>query len=166
MVHIGSHDASQQKNADPRPLTASVDIDASPDEVWRVISDVRRTPEWSTECRRVVARRAVRTGSLLVGLNRRKAVVWATLSRITDLEFGSMISWVVLTNRSLWTYRITAADGGTRLTETRETPRGETRFALWFTRALLGGQGVHDDELEGAMASGLQVIKAAVEERS
>jgi hypothetical protein len=162
MVHIET-DSAAPKDAPPRPLTASTEIAASPDDVWRVVSDVRRTSEWSSECRRVFARRSLRVGSLMLGINRRKAVTWVTLSRITELEIGRSIAWVVLTNRSVWTYRVTPSGVGALLTETRETPRGETRFALWFTRVLLGGQGVHDDELEAAMASGLELIKARVE---
>jgi hypothetical protein len=156
MVHIGSND--------PRPLVATIDIDATPEQVWRVISDVRRTSEWSPECRRVVARSPLRVGRFLLGLNRRKAIVWATVSRITEFEADRAISWVVLTNRSVWTYRVEPTDTGSRLTETRETPRGEGRFALWFTRAFLGGQGAHDDELEGGMQAGLDVIRQAVEQ--
>lgn len=153
-------------SAEPRPLTASISIDATPDRVWRVISDVRRTAEWSPECRKVVARSPLRVGSRLLGLNRRKAIVWATVSRITELEVDRVISWVVLTNRSVWTYRLEPTDAGSRLTETRETPRGEGRFALVFTRVLLGGQRAHDDELEAGMQAGLGLIKQAVERES
>lgn len=147
----------------PRPLVAEIEIAAPPDAVWRVVSDVRRTQEWSPECRRVLLRGDARTGSLLLGLNRRKAITWVTVSRITDLQCECFISWTVLTNRSVWTYRLTPLDSGTRLTETRETPRGEGRFALWFTRAFLGGQRAHDDELEQGMGAGLAVIKATAE---
>lgn len=147
----------------PRPLSATVEIAAPPNEVWQVVSDVRRTNEWSPECRRVMVRGTLRRGSLLFGLNRRKAIGWATVSRVVGLEPDRLISWVVLTNRSVWTYELASIDGGTRLTETRETPRGEGRFALWFTRAFLGGQRDHDDELELGMLQGLTVIKDAVE---
>jgi hypothetical protein len=163
MVRITSAAASIPKDAPPRPLTAAIEIAAPPDSVWRVVSDVRRTGEWSTECRRVLARRGVGVGSLIVGINRRKAVVWATVSRISDLTAERSISWVVLTNRSVWTYSMAPVDGVTHLTQTRATPRGESRFALWFTRAFLGGQAVHDDELERAMGRGLEVIKTIAE---
>src|SRR6185437_10943887 len=102
-------------------------------------------------------------GALLLGINHRKIVRWATLSRIMTYTPEHEISWLVLTNRSEWAYQLEAAAEGTALVHTRRTPRGENRFALWFTRALLGGQARHDDELEQGMTNGLQRIKAIVE---
>lgn len=150
-------------SADPRPLVATIDIDASPERVWEVISDVRRTPEWSPECRKVMLRDPLQVGKWLFGVNRRKAIAWVTVSRVTELDAGRAIGWVVLTNRSEWRYLVESRGGATRLTETRETPRGEGRFAIWFTRAFLGGQRAHDDELEAGMQAGLDVIKRAAE---
>lgn len=147
-------------DAEPRPLTASIEVAAPPEEVWRVVSDVRRTGEWSPECRRVVPLGPVRAGALLVGLNRRDRVGWATVSRVVSCVPGREIGWRVLTNRSEWRYAVEPADGGTRLTQTRRTPRGEGRFALWFTRRFLGGQAGHDDELERGMHDGLRTIAA------
>lgn len=141
-----------------RPLSASVEIAAAPQRVWQVVSDLRRTPEWSPECRRVVPVR-----DWLVGFNRRGRVFWATLSRVTRRDTGREIAWRVLTNRSVWTYRLEPVADGTRLTETRETPEGVARFASWFTATFLGGRAVHDAELESGMASGLARIKAIAE---
>ncbi|WP_396327699.1 SRPBCC family protein [Jatrophihabitans lederbergiae] len=42
------------RQLEPQPLTASIDVAASPSAVWRVVSDVRRTGEWSPECSRVL----------------------------------------------------------------------------------------------------------------
>ncbi|MBE7190799.1 SRPBCC family protein [Jatrophihabitans endophyticus] len=149
--------------ADPRPLTAEVRIDAAPSAVWSVVSDVGRTGEWSPECARVVAVGGVRRGGFLLGLNRRGKVRWATVSRVTSFDPERSLGWTVLTNRSQWTYRLEPDGDGTRLTETRRTPRGESRFAVWFTERLLGGQQAHDDELEAGMAAGLARIRALVE---
>jgi uncharacterized protein YndB with AHSA1/START domain len=147
----------------PRPLTATLDVAAPPARVWEVVSDVRRTPEWSPECRRVVPLGRLGPGALLLGVNRRGRVRWVTLSRVAAWTTGEEIGWVVLTNRSEWRYRLRPSGSGTTVTETRRTPRGEGRFALWFTRRFLGGQGVHDDELEQGMADGLRRIGAVVE---
>jgi hypothetical protein len=126
--------------------------------VWAVVSDVRRTGEWSPECRRVVP-----AGRWLIGFNRRNRVRWATVSRIEKREPNRVISWDVKTNRARWTYLLKPADGGTTLEHTRETPRGVGTVASWFTRAFLDGERAHDDELETGMASGLQRIKTIVE---
>jgi hypothetical protein len=148
---------------EPRPLSASIDVAASPAAVWSVVSDVRRTGEWSPECRRVVPLGPVRRGALLFGLNRRAGVRWATLSRVIAYAPESEIGWRVLTNRSEWRYQLRPSSTGTSITQTRRTPRGEGRFALWFTGKFLGGQESHDDELEHGMSEGLRRIKAIAE---
>jgi uncharacterized protein YndB with AHSA1/START domain len=145
------------------PLRVSIEIAAPPAEVWRVVSDVRRTPEWSPECTRVVPIGVVGEGSWMFGFNRRKAVRWPTLSRFVQYKPDREIAWVVRTNGAIWKYKIEATEAGSRLIETRETPNGIGRFARLFTRVLLGGQGTHDHELESGMASGLERIKAAIE---
>jgi hypothetical protein len=73
---------------------------------------------------------------------------------------------VVLTNRSEWRYELRPTATGTSITQTRRTPRGEGRFALLFTRVLLGGQARHDAELERGMRDGLQRIATLVERRA
>lgn len=105
----------------------------------------------------------LRGGTLLLGWNRRARVHWVTLSRVTEYEPGAAIGWTVLTNRSCWRYELSASREGTLVVQTRRTPRGEGRFALWFTRVFLGGQAGHDDELEVGMATGLERIKYLVE---
>ena len=149
--------------AAPRPLTASIDVTAPPGRVWDVVADLRRTGEWSPECRRVVPLGRLRPGTLLLGVNRRGRVRGVTLSRVLTCTPGAESGWVVLTNRSEWRYRLEPSGTGTSITETRRTPRGEGRFALWFTRVLLSGQADHDAELERGMADGLRRIKALVE---
>jgi polyketide cyclase/dehydrase/lipid transport protein len=149
--------------AEPEPLTASIEVAAAPATVWRVLSDVRRTGEWSPECRRVLPLGQVRVGALLVGVNRRGRVRWVTLSRVISCETDREIGWRVLTNRSEWRYRLAATPAGTAVTQTRRTPRGEGRFALWFTRAFLEGQAAHDAELAEGMARGLERIRQLAE---
>ena len=156
-------DVMTKLTGDPRPLTATLDIAASPSTVWSIVSDVRRTREWSPECVRVMTAGKPRRGSLLVGINRRCSVRWVTVSHIRRYEQAREIGWKVLTNRSQWTYFHEPRDGGTMLTETRRTPRGESAFALWFTERFLGGQAAHDDELAAGMQTGLERIKELAE---
>lgn len=147
----------------PQPLTASTRTAASPATVWTIVSDVRRTGEWSPECWRVVPLGRVREGALLLGLNRRGRVHWATVSRVVSYVPEREIGWRVLTNRAEWRYSLEPTADGTRLIQTRRTPRGESRFALWFTRAFLGGQDGHDEELADGMNRGLATITAIAE---
>ncbi len=145
-----------------RPLQVSVEVSAAPPEVWRVVSDLRRTGEWSPECSRVVPVGGIRLGGWLVGFNRRGPVRWATVSRIIRFHPEREIAWKVLTNRSVWSYKLEPTTVGTRIIETRETPNGISGFARGFTSALLGGQRSHDDELEAGMSQGLEQIRTIV----
>jgi hypothetical protein len=158
---IGTEDTMPKTRSD-RPLRAVAQIDAAPSAVWQVVSDLRRTGEWSPECSRVVPVGKVRRGSWLLGFNRRRLIRWMTVSRILSFEPEHEISWKVLTNGAIWTYRLEPVRDGTKVTETRDTPNGVGGFARAFTRVLLGGQSVHDDELETGMSLGLERIKNAL----
>ena len=96
-----------------RPLAAAAEIAAPPRAVWQVVSDVRRTGQWSPECRRVVPLGPVRTGCWMFGINHRRRVWWVTLSRIGRFVPQQEIAWRVVTNGSVWSYRLSATPGGT-----------------------------------------------------
>lgn len=147
-----------------RTLAASIDITAPTASVWRVVADVRRTGEWSPECRRVIPIGGrVHQGAWLLGLNRRGSTRWPTLSRVTRFDPEREISWRVGTNRSQWGYTLRATDAGCELTSTRRTPNGVGAFASWFTRTFLGGQTNHDEELAAGIRASLERIRSLVE---
>jgi hypothetical protein len=138
-------------------------IDATSSTVWRLVSDIRRTGEWSPECVRVVPVGKVRKGTWLLGFNRRQRVRWMTVSRILSFEPEREISWKVLTNGAIWTYQLEPVEGGTQVIETRETPEGVGGSARAFTRVLVGGQDVHDNELQAGMKQSLERMKNALD---
>ena len=148
----------------PLPLTASVDIDAPPAQVWEVVGDVTRMPEWSPELRRLrlVGRGPARVGSTLLGLNRRGWVAWPTSSTIARLEPGRTVAWRTRESGATWTYELAAsAGGGTRLTGRRDLPA----FSLGTTvlGPIIGGASGHDRELSEGLATTLSRIRDAVE---
>ncbi|MCE1178085.1 MAG: SRPBCC family protein [Micrococcales bacterium] len=147
-----------------RDLEASIDIAAAPGQVWAVVSDIRRTGEWSPECRRVLLLGPRAVGTPFVGINQRGLVVWPTTSTITALEEGRRIAWRVNENGSTWSYTLEPTATGTRVVQRRETPDGVSAFAAAFTGLLLGGNEGHGDELERGMQRGLERIKAIVEQ--
>ncbi len=149
-----------------RPLDASVEIAAPPERVWEVVSDVRRTGEWSPECRKVVVLGdgAVGVGTRFVGINRRGFLVWPTRSRVTAYDVGRRIEWRVLDNGALWSYDLEpAGPGATRLTSRRRTPHGVKDFAARFTELFLGGNPEHTVELEDGMRRSLGRIRELAE---
>ena len=146
-------------------LEESIHVEALPADVWRIVSDLRRTGEWSPECRKVLVwgGGAVHRGSRITGFNRRKLVWWPTNSKIHLYADGHAIGWTVLENRTRWSYRLGAEGGGTRLTERREAPEGISRLGHLYAQVFLGGQAEHTDELVEGMRTSLVRIKAIAE---
>lgn len=146
-------------------LEAHIEIDAPPERVWTVVSDIARMGEWSPECRKVVVFGAPREGTHLVGFNRRRWVLWPTNSRIVRYEPGRAIAWKVFTNRATWSYELEPIEGGgTRLIERRDmSPSGIAPFAGFFAKVFLGGMDGHDAELQEGMHATLDRIKSEVE---
>ncbi|MGW4745823.1 SRPBCC family protein [Streptomyces sp. NPDC004290] len=102
-------------------LEESTVVDAPPELVYRLVSDLRNMGRWSPECRSVwVLRPPARTGTRFVGLNRRGPFLWPTLGRVStlrpDREFAFDISVFGLPI-ARWGYRFEPEGTGTRLTE-------------------------------------------------
>ena len=121
------HDGHPDSGFAPERFRAeeSVDIDARPETVFDIVTDVRRTPEWSP----VVAEASLRegtagddgrptVGSVIVGVNRKGDRTWTTESRVDVVERPSRFVWTVAGGVVTWGYRIDATDSGCSLTET------------------------------------------------
>jgi hypothetical protein len=99
-------------------LSASVDVRASAEAVYGVVSDVTRIPEWSPETGRV----KMLSPSRFRAWNRRRLGRWSTVADIVIAEPGQRISFVVQAfggDWTQWTYQIDAGPTATtsRLTE-------------------------------------------------
>jgi hypothetical protein len=99
-------------------LTASTDVRASADQVYAVVSDVTRIPEWSPE----TARAEWSAPDRFNAWNRRRLGRWRTTARVVEAEPGQRFSFIVQVmgrDWTQWTYRIepgSVADAA-RLTE-------------------------------------------------
>jgi uncharacterized protein YndB with AHSA1/START domain len=147
----------------PLPITASVDVAAPLENVWAVVSDVRRMPEWSPELLSlfVVGRTKSGLGMNLVGLNRRGFAVWPTTSKVVRFEPNRAVAWKTRQSGATWTYELEATESGTRLTGRRDLAaftQGTTIFG-----PLIGGAAGHDNELAAGIATTLDRIKATIE---
>jgi uncharacterized membrane protein len=147
----------------PLPISASVEVDASPDAVWAVVSDVTRMPEFSPELRKlfVVGSKEPRVGMNLVGINRRGYVVWPTTSKVVRFEPGRAVAWKTRESGATWTYELEPTEHGTRVTGRRDLPA--FTFGTTLMGPVIGGAEGHDQELADGIRSTLERIKATVE---
>jgi uncharacterized protein YndB with AHSA1/START domain len=151
-----------------RELRAETVVDAPPEAVWAVLSDVRRMPELSPELVGMVPLKpgGLRRGQWYLGLNRRKAVVWPTRSVVSDVEPGRRVAWDTRTSGARWIWELSAEGEATRVVHRRPVPRRVTPVSSVFAKLLLGGASEHADELEAGMAESVARLKRAVERRT
>lgn len=100
-------------------LSASTEVRASPEQVYAVVSDVTRIPEWSPETRRA----EWLTPERFQAWNRRRLGRWKTVANVVSAEPGHRFSFVVQVlggDWTQWAYVVEpgSAPGTTRLTET------------------------------------------------
>ncbi|GAB7143686.1 SRPBCC family protein [Mycobacterium riyadhense] len=103
-------------------VTATVQIDASPDFVYGLITDLPTLATLAEEAVAMELRKgdAVAPGAVFVGHNESGKRRWTTRCTVTDAEPGRVFAFDVrhtVVPISRWQYDITAADGGCRVTE-------------------------------------------------
>jgi hypothetical protein len=103
----------------------SVVVDATPDEVWRLVTSIERTGEWSpvcTSCAWEPPYDGPEVGAWFTGRNEKGSRVWETRSRVVVAEPGRSFAWLVGGGFVRWGFEIApltgADDGRTELTET------------------------------------------------
>lgn len=148
-----------------RELRAETVINASVDEVWAVVTDVARMPEWSDEVVKVIPLKSggLRLNQWYLGINRRKAVVWPTRSVVSALEPETKLAWLTKSSGAEWIYELSPEGQGTKVVHRRPIPRKLTPVSKAFAAVALGGGAEHADELEVSMGRTLERIKAAIE---
>jgi hypothetical protein len=114
-----------------RTHAESIVIDASPEAVYALVSDVTRTGEWSPVCKECWwdegATGAV--GDVFTGRNVLPERTWETRCTVITAEPGRAFGWVVGDQLVRWVYSMTPESAGTRLTEAWEfLPNGIQLF--------------------------------------
>ena len=147
----------------PLPISAFVEVHASPESVWEVISDVRRMSEWSPECRKIVVIGSPKqgVGTTFLGVNRRGWAVWPTTSKVVRYEPGRALAWKTRESGATWSYELTPTDSGTSIAGRRELP--SFTVGTKVMAPLIGGAEGHDEELADGIRTTLERIKVAVE---
>ncbi|AOS91030.1 SRPBCC family protein [Mycobacterium intracellulare] len=144
-------------------LQAHVDINAPVAKVWELISDLRRMPEWSPQCRWMKPFGPVRQGTRTLNLNRRNRMFWPTTCTVVEIIPDRKLAFRVDTNNTIWSYELEPAGEGTRVIESRHAENGVTAFSNLSVKALFGGTDNFEHELLDGMNASLARIKAAAE---
>ncbi|MEO9326544.1 SRPBCC family protein [Gordonia aurantiaca] len=145
-------------------IEESIDIDATPEQVWLVISDLKRMGEWSPQCKKMIVRGGtVGLGTKTININRRGPLVWPTTAKVVRFEPNREIAFRVTENHTVWSYSITPKDSGVTLTERREVNGSTTKVSSVLVDKVLGGTESFEAELKLGMAETLGKIKRAAE---
>ena len=146
-------------------------VNAPPEKVYELVSDVSRMGQWSPEtvrARWIGGATGPAVGARFRGTNRRGLAVWVTTPKVVAAEPGREFAFVVpmvLVGRELtkWTYRFEpAAGGGTTVTESFETVNDIPRYITFMYRALMRINS-READLGAGMQRTLERIKAAAE---
>jgi hypothetical protein len=152
-------------------LEVSREIAATPDEVWRHVSNLAQMKNASPELVGTWSIGSPRLGTRCVNLNRRKAVVWPTLSRITRWKPPShdggrgVLAFHVWPTDVEWSYELepTASGTGTVLTERRSALIDPSAVVRFTARVAMGGAEGHDAELLSGMHRTLEHYRTIAE---
>jgi hypothetical protein len=143
---------------------ATVHVDASPADVYAVVSDVTRMGEWSPEtvrCEWVDGATGPAVGARFKGSNRRGIARWSTTPTIVVADAGREFAFVV-DDTTKWSFRCEADGAGTRLVESFEMVAPMPRRYVLAERYIMRIKDRRAD-LERGMAETIRHIKIAVE---
>jgi carbon monoxide dehydrogenase subunit G len=159
--------------ADTPTVEAETWIDAAPDHVWAVVSDIEVMPALSTELQSVAWRDGTgpAVGNTFVGRNRHDAMgEWETTSRIVECEPPRVFAWAVQgiddDVSSSWRYTLEPAGGGTRLRQWMRMGPGRAGLSFAIERMPDKEQKivfVRMRELENSIIGTLAAIKERAE---
>ena len=144
-------------------LQAQVDVDAPAAKVWALISDLRRMPQWSPQCRWMRPFGPLRGGTRTLNLNRRNRLFWPTTSTVLEVIPDQKLAFRVNTNNTIWSYELQPIPEGTRVIESRHAENGVKPLSSMTVNALFGGTANFERELVDGMNASLAKIKAAAE---
>ena len=148
----------------------STEIAASPDTVYRLVSDVTRMGQWSPECVRCTWANGAAgpaVGARFKAKNKgRRGPAWYNTPTVTVADPGREFAF----NRSgpgigsyTWRYVLESTATGTRLTESFDAERPLGSAMSWITEKWTGSSD-RDADLRTGMTTTVARIKAAAEQ--
>lgn len=165
----GTHPTTATLNTSAKPLyqgEARIWIDAAPEHVYALVSDLSRMGEYSPECYRVEwldGSTDPVVGARFRGDNRSGPFKWSRVSEILVADPAREFTFQTVATRrfrdsTVWRYTFEPADGGTLVTESYSL-----RFASFAIRLFerLSGR---PERMPANMQQTLERIKAAAEQ--
>jgi uncharacterized protein YndB with AHSA1/START domain len=154
---------------EPRPPgdEASLRIDAPPEHVYAIVTDVAQMGRLSPECtggRWLDGATGPAVGARFKGSNKRGVARWSTTNRVVEADPGRAFSFETQQSGTRWTYRMEPDGDGTVVTESRAAFKDRPLLAKVFSTLLLGGVEDHDDEMRDGMRQTLERLKAVAEQ--
>lgn len=145
---------------------ATIYIEAPPEAVYAVVSDITRMGELSPECtggRWIRGATGPSAGARFVGFNRRGRVRWRTHNTVIVAVPGRELTFDTRESGARWSYLLEPEGDGTRVTERRSEFKARPLAARIAARLLLGGVEEHDQEMRDGLRATLERLKAVVE---
>lgn len=147
----------------PKTLEVTTHINAPVDQVWQLVSDLRRMSEFSPQCRKVIARGPIRQGTRMLNINRNGWMWWPTSSAVVEFVPNERIAFQILENKMVWSYTIRPDADGTTVVHRREAPYGTTKLSKALIQRGFGGEEKFEGILKRGMTQTLYAIKQRVE---
>ena|SRR5438094_6986980 len=145
---------------------AKVHIEATPDALYDMVSDITRMGEWSPENTGgewLDGATGPAVGARFKGKNKRKGG-WTTKCTVTAADRGRDFAFDVGKGETRWRYDFSAAGTGTDVVESFEIVKQPGGLGRFFTKV---GTGVPWSEREADMVNGMEQtlsrLKAAAE---
>jgi hypothetical protein len=143
---------------------AAVHVDASPEAVYALVSDVTRMGDWSPETVRCVwvdGATGPAVGAKFKGSNKRGIARWSTTPEVVVADTGREFAFVV-DGTTKWSFRCEPDGAGTRLVESFEMLAPVPRRYVFAERYIMRIKDRRAD-LERGMAETIERVKRAVE---
>jgi len=109
----------------PRNGTVTIEVDATPQQVWDLLTDVTRSGEWSHETRGgewLDGATGPVPGARFRGRNQNGRSKWTRQCEVLTSDPGRSISWrtvpsAIYRDSTVWTYELEPTERGCRITQ-------------------------------------------------
>jgi hypothetical protein len=148
------------------PVSVTTHINAAPERIYELVSDLPRMGEWSPENtggKWVKGATGPSVGARFRGTNRKGIARWSTTCTIVEATPGKAVAWDVTAGPmkvARWGYTIEQTADGCEVTETWEDHRAPWAKTVTGIALSVKDRSVHN---EANMRTTLERLKAAAE---